>query len=334
MASIEKTAKVQELLASITATPIDGLISNLNWGSINFQAARPDLELLFNLCNHLKVLPVEIVPEAVADGFVASLNQAMTTIASIRTFKIEDGNPTGTRDQIVAHVKAHAEHLLTTTQGWIAFLAYQKGDVQKNIDELTKAVGTAKSLLEVSKTDVEAKKGEIAEIVTAAREASASAGVGVFTSDFEGHATTLNTDADKWLRNTLLCAIGTLIAAFVSIFIPIDKDATNAQIFQYISSKLVVLVVLMTATAWCGRIYKALMHQISVAKHRANALKTFQAFVKATTNDSTRDAVLMETTRAIFANSPSGYLDSTDANSDAAGTKVLEIVKSATTSAK
>lgn len=329
MASVEKAAKVQAILSSVTATPVEELISNPNWGSINFQAAKPDLELLFNLCNHLKVLPVEIVPEAIADSFVASINQAMTTIASIKNFKIEDGNPTGNRDQIVANVKANAEQLLITTQGWIAFLAYQKGDVQKNIDELTKAIGTAKSLLEESKTEVTAKKGEIGEIVTAAREASASAGVGVFTSDFEGHASTLKTDADKWLRNTLFCAIGTLVAAFISIFIPIDKDATNAQIFQYISSKLVVLVVLITATAWCGRIYKALMHQISVAKHRANALKTFQAFVKATTDDSTRDAVLMETTRAIFANSPSGYLDSADANSDSSGNKVLEIVKSA-----
>ena len=334
MASKEMVAKVQDLLEVITATPIDRLISNLDWGSINFQAAKPDLELLFNLCSHLKALPIEIVPDGVADNFATSLNQAMTTIASIKSFKIEDGNPTGARDQIIVNLKSHAEHLLTTTQGWIAFLAYQKGDVQKNIEELTNAIATAKSLLDKGNREVSFKVKEIGDIVTAAREASASAGVAVFTSDFEGHAATLSKDAEQWLRNTLLCAIGTILTAFVSIFIPIDKDATNAQIFQYISSKLVVLLVLITATAWCGRIYKALMHQISVAKHRANSLKTFQAFVKATTNDSTRDAVLMETTRSIFTNTPSGYLDSTDANSDTAGTRVLEIVKSVTASAK
>lgn len=257
MASTERVQKIQSLLEMVTTIPIDGLISNPDWGTINFQVAKSELELLFNLCNHLKVLPVEIVPEAVADTFVTSLNQAAATIHSIRSFKIEDGNPTGTRDQIVANVKSHAEHLLTTTQGWIAFLAYQKGDVQKNIEALTKAIETAKTILDEGQTDITAKKGEIAKIVTAAREASASAGVGVFTSDFEGHAATLGTEAEKWLRNTVLCAIGTLSAAFFSIFVPIEKDFSNAQIFQYISSKLVVLLVLMTATVWSGRIYKA-----------------------------------------------------------------------------
>lgn len=334
MATTEKVTKIQELLTSITSTPIEGLISNLNWGSINFQAAQPDLEMLFNLCNHLKVLPVSMIPESVADTFVASLNQAMTTIKTIETFKIENGDPTGTRNTIVQNVKAHAEHLLVTTQGWIAFLAYQKGDVQKNIDELTNAVVTANKLLEENKGLIELKQGEIGAIVTAAREASASAGVGVFTSDFDGQAVALGVEAKKWLQYTIGSAALTMGIAFLSIFFPIEKDATNAQIFQFISSKLVMLVVLLTATAWCGRIYKALSHQISVAKHRANALKTFQAFVKATTNDSIKDAVLLETTRAIFANSPSGYLDSTDAASDSAGTKVLEIVKTASTSIK
>lgn len=327
MATEEKIQSIMTLVDEVTSSPIEKLISNPNWGSINFEASRNDFSLLFDLCNHLKLLPINLLPNPVADAFKASLTQARGTIQSIRDFKIENGNPTGTRDQLASQITAHTEHLLTTTQGWIAFLAYQKGDIQKNIDELSNALKRANEILNDSKIEIEEKKGEITSIVTAAREASASAGVGVFTSDFEGHATALNLDATKWFKYTVECAIGTLLAAFVSIFIPIEKDATSAQIFQYISSKLVVLLVLMTATIWCGRIYKALMHQITVTRHRANALKTFQAFVKATTNDSTRDAVLIETTRCIFANSPSGYLDSADAASDSAGTKILEIIK-------
>jgi len=89
-----------------------------------------------------------------------------------------------------------------------------------------------------------------------------------------------------------------------------------------------VLLVLLTATVWCGRIYKALKHQITVNRHRANSLKTFQAFVKAASDDATRNAVLLETTRSIFTNSPSGYLEGSDSASDT-NTKVLEIVKGA-----
>ncbi|MDD5177491.1 MAG: hypothetical protein PHQ05_13825 [Sterolibacterium sp.] len=330
----EKVTNILSLLDGVTSRPIDQLISNKDWGTINFEAARADLTLLFDLCNHLKLLPIQLIPDSIADAFIASITQAGTTIQKIRDFNIENGNPTGVRDQLVNQVKSHAEHLLTTTQGWIAFLAYQKGDIQKNIEELTNAIASANRLLDTSKNEIEAKQKEIASIVSAARDASASAGVGVFTADFESHATALEKDAAKWFRFTFTCAIGTLIVAFLSIFIPIDKDATNAQIFQYISSKLVVLLVLLTATIWCGRIYKALMHQITVNKHRANGLRTFQAFVKATGNEAIRDAVLIETTRAIFANSPSGYLDSADAASDTAGTKILEIIKGTASSTK
>ncbi|MGV8990925.1 MAG: hypothetical protein ACOH1Q_05925 [Thiobacillus sp.] len=334
MATDDKVAQILSLLDGVTSRPIDQLVSNPDWGKINFEGARSDLELLFDLCKHLKLLPIKILPDPIADAFIASITQVGTTIQKFRDFNIESGNPTGNRDQIVGEVKAHAEHLLTTTQGWIPFLAYQKGDIQKNIEDLTKALKTANELLDSSKEEIAGKKNEIALIVQAAREASASAGVGVFTQDFDGYASVLESDAGKWFNYTFICAIGTLVVAFLSIFIPVEKDATSAQIFQYISSKLVVLLVLLTATVWCGRIYKALRHQITVNKHRANALKTFQAFVKATANESIRDAVLMETTRAIFANSPSGYLDSADAATDSSGSRVLEIVKGTMSSAK
>ncbi|MFZ1545978.1 MAG: hypothetical protein WAT12_02605, partial [Candidatus Nitrotoga sp.] len=253
MLSQEKVAQIIALADGLTFVAIDKLISNPGWGTINFESARGDLDLLFGLCSHIKELPISLIPNTVGDQFIASITQAGQAVERMRTFHIETaGNPTGVRDEIVNQVKQYAEHLLTTTQGWIPFLAYQKGDIQKNIEALSKSVKDANQILEQSKKDVKATSGEIASIVTAAREASASAGVGVFTSDFEGQATSLETDAKKWLTYTFWFAAASLVVAFVSIFLPIDRDATNAQIFQYMTSKMVVLIVLLTATIWCG----------------------------------------------------------------------------------
>lgn len=58
----------------------------------------------------------------------------------------------------------------------------------------------------------------------------------------------------------------------------------------------------------------------------ANALKTFQAFIKAASDDGTRDAVLLETTRSIFALSPTGYLDTGEPSSEPVS-KLMEIVR-------
>lgn len=330
MATQEQVQIIRALTDELNVTPIDSLISNQQkWGSINFEAARRDLELMFGLSGHLKELPLEILPDGVANTFAQFLTQANSAVQSIKAFSIESGNPTGQRDQLVTQAHQYAEQLLTTTQSWIPFLAYQKGDVQRNIEALSKSVNDAKMILERAKSEATEKSKEIAGIVTAAREASASAGVGVFTSDFDGQASSLETEAVKWLKFTAWLAFLTIVAALLTFLIPIDKEATSAQIVQYMTTKLVVLIVFLTATVWCGRIYKATKHQAAVNNHRANALKTFQAFVKAASGDSIRDAVLLETTRSIFTITPSGYLETTNSSADSS-TKVLEIIKGAT----
>ena len=52
--------------------------------------------------------------------------------------------------------------------------------------------------------------------------------------------------------------------------------------------------------------------------------------MRAASDPSMRDAVLMETTRSIFAITPSGYISESAKASDS-GTRVVEIVKSVAT---
>lgn len=86
-----------------------------------------------------------------------------------------------------------------------------------------------------------------------------------------------------------------------------------------------------TATIWCGRLYKALRHQSAINKHRANALRTFQTFTMAASDDETHNAVLMETTKSIFLLIPSGYLDNESTSGN--GLTVVEVVQHPTRAA-
>jgi hypothetical protein len=64
---------------------------------------------------------------------------------------------------------------------------------------------------------------------------------------------------------------------------------------------LVVLSVFYFAMVATSRNYRAHQHNWTVNKHRQNASSTFETFVKATTDDQTKNAVLLYAAQAIFA---------------------------------
>lgn len=330
MATEKQVADITSASRVIVETEIGALVTNPSkWGSLNFEAARADLDVLFGMAHELINLPVKIIPDPIANQILSHLNQAQAAVAQIRSFAIETaGQPVQIRDQIVAGVKDAANNLLTSTSAWIPFLAYQKGDVQKNIESMARAAKQIDGVLEGAKDSARVKSGELQTIIDAAREASAVAGVGVFTQDFSTQADDLQREAATWLNYTFWGAIISLAASIASMWWHMDSDHP-AIIAQFITSKIVGLAVLITGTVWCGRIYKATMHQAVTNRHRAHALKTFQAFTQAASDEPTKNAVLLETTRSIFAVGPSGYLDTSEPASDP-GTKVLEIIKGAT----
>ena len=302
-------------------------------GNHNFAAARSDLELIHTLSQHLLDLPLELLPDSVGNAFLASLKQAKTVIDGINSFSLESGTPPNQlRDQYLSWAKSYGEHLLTTTQSWIPFLAYRKGDVQKNIEALSAAVKEAHGIRDRAAIAAAESVAELGRIVAAAREASAEAGVGVFTAGFTSKGNDLDGTANQWLIATgVLAGITIAGALIIAREFNLDANATNATLVQYVSSKAIALVMLFTATVWCGRIYKATKHQAAANTHRGLALKTFQAFIAASKDDATRNAVLLETTRSIFAIGPSGYLDSQDSTNDSS-IKVLELFKQPTKS--
>lgn len=319
-------AHIDRILAAIReirAVPLDDVVVNREkWGPFTFEAARTDLELIFSMATHLSSLPIEILPDNFAEQIAVALEACRESIKKLIAFDPKQGNPNDMQQRLTNEAKSHAQQLLVSAQGWIPFLAYQRGDVQKNIDELSNAVQQARQVLNAARESTAQTKGEIDGIVVAAREAAASAGVGVFTSDFAGQAETLEAAAENWLKLTGVFGGATILLALASAFVAVP----DAQLIQYMSSKVVILVTLLTATIWCGRVYKATKHQAATNSHRANSLRTFQAFVKAASDNPTRDAVLLESTRSIFALAASGYLDASEPAADT-GTKVLEIFK-------
>lgn len=307
MAKKETIEPLHNLIAESLKFEIDKLVSRPEWGSINFEGARDDISRIFVIVNHLNILPLESLTDQAVKQIVQALTTAMDALRRLDKFNLSEGTPTQIRDGLVNDIHSQADNFYTIATPWIPFLAYQKGDVAQNISELTDSVKKAKELVDTARKDIEGKSTEIDDIVVKAREASASAGAAVFTKDFSDEAKTLETKARTWLIATGLFAAFTIV--FAILLWMITEPANNGwEAAQKFGARLVVLVVLFTATLWCGRIYKALMHQSVTNRHRALSLQTFQAFSAAASDDQTRNAVLTETTKSIFSISATGYI--------------------------
>lgn len=254
-----------------------------------------------------------------------SLDNVQKLFTEIDKFSISVDNATQLKNSFITQAKQRADHLYTAASQWIPFLAYQKGDIAENVKNLTAAVTEANSIVTTAKTDIETKQGEIQSIVTQAREASAAAGAAVFTKDFSREADKCAESAKTWLKITVGIASCAIILGLVFVFLP-QSGLDSGQLVQRLVGKFAILGFLITATLWCGRIYKALMHQSSVNRHRSLSIQTLQAFANAAGDVQAKDAVLLEVTRAVFGSTQTGYIDSKDSHQDAS-IKVFDIAK-------
>jgi len=325
MATEEAVNDAKQKIEAGLAFREKSILSRTEWGSLAFEGASVDVDRIFTILGQLDILPLKNLPDQAMAQIRSQLQHVVVTFSKIDEFKIEVGNSTEVHDGLLKEVHQRADELYTHTTPYIPYLAYERGDVETNIKASTDSVKEAEKLIEETKEHIEAKSNEISEIITAAREASAVAGAAVFTEDFEKEATARGKKAVGWLWATGMLAVVTLASATLMFFYA-DTGLDLGQLIQKSASRLVVLGILLTGTLWCGRLYKTQLHQASINRHRALSLKTFQAFSRAASDDTTKDAVLLEATRAVFGNVPTGFLDKRDTSSPG-GFQIIEVAK-------
>jgi hypothetical protein len=134
----------------------------------------------------------------------------------------------------------------------------------------------------------------------------------------------------KWLTGTCWLAAATLVYALVvgAYYIFAAPQLNASQAVQLGIAKLFIFSVMYFATLWSAKMFKSHWHNYVVNKHRQNALSTFETFVKAASDDQTKNAVLVQATQSIFSQVHSGFVP---AEPDSGSTpQVLEIVRSVT----
>ena len=281
------------------------LIRRSDWGEIHFESVKTFIELALSIANNLLRLPLEHLPDQTLQEITGHIPSVVELFKKIDEFSLE-GTPKPESESICSELIEKTETLHYSSFSSIPYLLYKHGDIEEDSNRLNQMIGDFKVKLKDTDTFCTGKKEEIQEIVEVTRAAAATTGVAIFTQEFHEESLSLEKRSTKWLWATALAAVVTLCVAIYFICTK-DIDSANLNI-SYIIGKVTVIAILFTCSLWCGRIYRALIHQSTINKHRALSLKTFQAFVKATDDPYIKDAVLMAATKAIFSNVSTGFV--------------------------
>ena len=237
MASQETLDQLTGRLDRIRAIDRATIITRSKWGELIFEDCRLHIDRTLGLVDQFGLLPIELLPDQTIQPIGSAAEQVASTLEGIDRFSIQNsGNVNGDRQHLADRFKNAADTFFSATAPWLPYLAYQRGDVDRNIQTLTRSVQQAEAIANEAKGRIEGRESEMEGIITKAREASAAAGAAVFTQDFKREADQHEAAAGLWIKITLGAAILTLLIAG-AMWIWTEPGLDQAQLFQKLSTK-------------------------------------------------------------------------------------------------
>jgi hypothetical protein len=308
---------------------IEDLIGKSRLGDLSLDLAEPLFRQVQAMVAEIRQVPIELVPETTLQNIIRAVKEASERFAAVKSFSPADqGNPREHRDLLLKRLRESHEALFNALALSIAYLRTSPG-LLLLIE--SKAADASRSIAEHAKT-VEGRladtQREAESILESLRRAAGAVGVSQHAIHFLHQATEHKRAATAWLAATLASAVLGLGGAVMLLYFALTghADYTTASGVQLAIAKLLAFSLLYFIAIVCAKNYGAHRHNYVVNKHRQNALSTFEAFAKATTDEGTRNAVLLRSTEAIFSPLATGY-----GHSDAEGPptpQILEIIRS------
>lgn len=287
---------------------------------LNFSEGRDIFNKVASNLSKLDNLIWEDLPLAQLNNFnTLGLTPIVNSLNSIKGFSTTVPNPKGTRDSLLTGLETGYDAFLTHIQPFLLTLNSNADNAQVK-DEIYNLFNESSII-----------KKQLDEILIASKGTATSTGISRYSNIFIDEANQFKINARIWLVATIILLV---IIPFLSFnfnkcydlgVAPKDFDLIN-----YSLTKILILTALFYGISITMRNFKANKHNEVTNKHRHNALVTFDVFIKsADENDiQTKNAILMEVCRTIFASQQTGYLNN-EGESESPN-KIIEIIKSTT----
>jgi hypothetical protein len=313
--SSEERTRLEEVMRQSLAkysSPTPDQFTRSDLGQLSFEELRDSIAAILEAVRLISTLPYADLPFPFVQQLLGGLSQVEARLTELERFDILELNQAGQNpinvrqnylsqwDGAEIHIWAHLGPVLAFLASLQAQRAPDASDAAalRVIDEAQRALAAA-----------ETSRLELADIVRASRDAAAEVGASKHATLFKEEADEHAVAAIKWLWATIAFASLTtlLVAGNVVLSYVRQIPLTQTAALQLGLAKVLAFSVLLSATVWCGKVYRAARHNEVVNRHRQNALGSFEAFVKAATDDQTKNAVLLHASQSIFSQQSSGF---------------------------
>ena len=295
---------------------------------LSFESGVVYFSRILRLFHSLAESDLEDIGYAQMNNALGVANSALELFRNIQQFSITKytNNPIAQRDSFINQARDQYDNIFTQVSPLVAFTLRKGIDFKRLQDQ---AEGILKQMTSVSQQLEEKLKESVKnadEVLDAVRKVASEAGVSQHAIHFKTEADNFEKSAKPWLVWTVILASATALIGLVLAIKGIYwlPTLTASQGVQLAIPKIFLFSILLSATIWCGKTYRSSRHNAVVNRHRQNALATFEAFVKATTDQPTKNAVLIQATQCIFSPQQTGYIQ---AEPEVAVPQVLELVR-------
>lgn len=310
----------------------------LEW---SFSEIVAPLEATFDLLRRLAEWDLADVPDTQLRPVLNLMRRTHPLLQQVLDFSSvsseDNPDPRQRREKLIGRIKDVSEESFRLISPLLSFLAARRGSQgmeelrERTVAELDAIRKTATERAEEVATKGDQIMREASDIRDALRAASADVGVSAHSALFRKEAEIHKTSGQVWLRRTgILAAIALLVSA-LSVWHSLYSPVSFPDSVAGTASKLALLALLYYAVIWSARMYRSEQHNAVINQHRHNALRTFEAFVKASGDSATKNTVLLRATESVFSHQPTGFSDKVpEPNSH----KILEVFPNLTSGAR
>jgi hypothetical protein len=310
--------ELRELVATYSQTPVETFERRELGAELDFSPLRPAFVSIHQASVKLEALPLEALPDRLVENAHQQYAVITNRINHLNGFSVRNNtNPAHSREQLIGNFVSDANGFFDTIPQVVAYASLLSPDGREALAvEAQQRSGEIRQLADDARTQA----NRIAELLRASQDAAQKVGISEHAQHFLTQAREHLLSGRYWLWATMAFAVITGLVAGVNYAIAVDASrpsapgaavtvqAGTAASIQLIVAKVLLFSLLLSATVWCGRVYRAHRHNYVVNRHRQHSLSSFKAFAESTEDTQTKNAVLIQATQSIFSPQSTGFI--------------------------